>query len=324
VKGGSTGASGVGTTDSGQSSPLRPSCGSANAYGDPLPPIDRRAAELVVSGFHSCDGPVWFANMAALFFSDIDYAKTAPGGNEPASTVRALTPAGSVAEFILDSGSSGLAIAPDGQILAAAYDTRGLAKFDLVQRKRTDLPLTYLGKHFNSPHDVAVRSDGNIYLTDPTYNLGGRSAEIDVTGVYRVSPMGEVSLVDGTMDNPNGIAFAPDEHALYVGSEDGGGSVTKFEVALDGSVGAKEKFANIQHPGGMTIDCAGNLYVAAGFNGQVEVFNAVGMEIGAIGVGAPTTNVAFGGAEAKTLFITTGGASPAVFAMELTVPGFPY
>lgn len=77
-------------------------------------------------------------------------------------------------------------------------------------QSREDLRLRYRGQRFNSPNDLAVRSDGSIYFTDPDYAIGPRISETRIYGVYRVSPRGRVSLVDGRVNRPNGIALSPD------------------------------------------------------------------------------------------------------------------
>ncbi len=70
-----------------------------------------------------------------------------------------------------------------------------------------------MSKRFSSPNDVVVRSDGNVYFTDPDFQLNGWP-ELP-TAAYRVSPSSEVSLV-GTLETPNGVALSPDERVLYV------------------------------------------------------------------------------------------------------------
>src|SRR5450432_916586 len=187
-------------------------CATGATYGAPLSGMTM-AATLVKAGFSFPEGPVWIASVGALFFSDMTMTQ---GPKGPPSIIHKLTPPSTVEDFIPVAGSNGLAIAPDGQILAATHDTRSLSKFDPVTKMRTNLDLTYMGKHFNSPNDVAVRSDGNIYFTDPNYQLAGRPAETMVTGIYRVPPVGDVSLVDDKQQQPNGITLSVDQNTLYV------------------------------------------------------------------------------------------------------------
>jgi len=310
------GGSAVTVMDAGKSSPV---CAKGATYGAPLSAMTMPAT-LVKAGFTFPEGPVWIASVGALFFSDMNMS--GGGTNGPPSIMHKLTPPSTVEDFIPMSGSNGLAIAADGQILAATHDTRSLTKFDPVTKARTNLMLTYMGKHFNSPNDVTVRSDGNIYFSDPDYQLGGRTNETMITGVYRVSPAGEVSLVDGNQQQPNGITLSVDQNTLYVST--GQGRINKYPVAADGTVGAPVMFVNASSDG-MTIDCAGNLYTTNANQSSIDVYSPAGMKIGSVtGVGS-CTNVAFGGADRKTLYITSSpGASAAIYSADLAVPGNPY
>ena len=73
----------------------------------------------------------------------------------------------------------------------------------------------------------------------------------------------------------------------------------------------------------MAMDCAGDLYVASGTN--VVVF-AGDQEKGRIAVSGvqSVTNVAFGGADHKTLYISGLGSNPGLFQVPMTVAGMPY
>jgi gluconolactonase len=172
------------------------------------------------------------------------------------------------------------------------------------------------GKRFNSPNDVVVRSDGTVYFSDPDYQLSsGTPSELPMA-VYRVSPKGEVSVVD-KMDKPNGVALSPDESTLYVGAVDG--KVRKYAVSADGSTGPRVDFGDVAGPDGMGVDCAGNLYVTG--SGGVQVISPDGKKLGAIVGFNGATNVAFGGGERKTLYITAGDS---LYSIELLIPGYPY
>jgi len=275
-------------------------CVAGATYGSPLgsPTV---AATLIKAGFKFTEGPVWFASLGVLFFSDMNFR----GGNAngPPSVMHRLTPPSTIEDFVPQSGSNGLAIAPDGQILAATHDTQSLTKFDPITKARTNLGLTYMGKHFNSPNDAAVRSDGNIYFSDPNYQLGSRTSETASTGVYRVSPAGEVSLVDDKQQQPNGVTLSVDESTLYVSNAQN--AIVKYPVKADGSTGAPTLFVKASSDG-MTKDCAGNLYTTNAGQSSVDIYDAEGTKIASV-TGVPScTNVAFGGADRKTLYITAG------------------
>jgi sugar lactone lactonase YvrE len=84
-------------------------------------------------------------------------------------------------------------------------------------------------------------------------------------------------------------------------------------------------------PDGVTIDCAGNLYQASFSDGKIHVFAPSGVELGTISAGRNTTNAAFGGADGKTLYLTSGTPSAGnntgnfgLYSIRLNVPGSPY
>jgi gluconolactonase len=290
-------------------------CPPGVTYGSPLGAGAR--ATLVRDGFHFCEGPVWFARWGALFFSDMNV--DAPDENGvPPSTIHRFTPPDTFEDFIIGAGSNGLALAPDGNLLAATHDVQSISRYDVASKARATLRLTYQGHHFNSPNDLAIRSDGNIYFTDPDYQRGSRPTEIGGTGVYRVSPNQEVTRL-ALLNEPNGVTLSPDENVLYM--DDADGELLRFEVRADGSVGEATRLAALESPDGMAIDCAGNLYVATGFHGTVDVLDPSGARLGAIDVPGQVTNAAFGGQERKTLYITSGNA---LHVAELGVPGLPY
>ena len=132
-------------------------------------------------------------------------------------------------------------------------------------------------------------------------------------------------MVDETIGQPNGVALSLDEKTLFV---DGDVGLFKFAVMADGSTGPKMPFGNNSTPyttaDGMVLDCAGDLYVA--HSADVSVLGPTGTELGRLTVtgGLSATNVAFGGADHKTLYITTLGANPGLFQVPLGVPGMPF
>src|SRR5690606_27473374 len=136
---------------------------------------------------------------------------------------------------------------------------------------------------------------------------------------YRRDPSGALTVIDeGT--NTNGITLSPDETRLYLshlGFGGGGNNVVVFDVDPSGALSAPQPFIPNLGSDGMAIDCAGNLYITSG---GVQIFNPEGEQIGSID--APgAANVAFGGADRQTLFIT---ANTELLAIELAIPGLPY
>lgn len=267
--------------------------------------------EIVCDGMAFTEGPVWFAERNQLFFSDFQLGNAAANGN---GLIWSYTPGGECEQFIENAGTNGLVIGPGGGLLGARHFDQTLTTFDLETREPTVFLADNDGLAFNSPNDIAVRSDGNIYFTDPDFLRGNRMQE-QPTRSYRLDPSGALSVITEN-GNTNGITLSPDESKLYLSTFGGGASIVVFDVDASGALSNQQPFAPVGSDG-MAVDCAGNLYIT---QGGVQVFNPDGEPIGTID--APgAANVAFGGPDRRTLFIT---ATNTLRAVELAIPGLPY
>jgi gluconolactonase len=239
------------------------------------------------------------------------------------ATVIALTPPSTVAAVVSDSGTNGLAIDFNGKILAGSQKDRGIVSVDIGAGTTSPLVTTDASGHkFNSVNDLTVRTDGTIYFTDPDYQLGGRTNETGMKGVYRYSPSKVVSVVDSQFNQPNGISLSPDETTLYV-ADTAANRIRKFSIAADGTASGKTDFATVPSPDGGAVDCAGNLYWASNASpAKIVVLSPSGTQLGSISLGDKPTNVAFGGTDHKTLYVSTSPRK--IYAVPLNVPGFPY
>ena len=307
--------------------PNRPAT-AADCTGSPLP-SPAVAATLVRDGFTFTEGPTWVADPGYLLFSDMR-AGSGPENVQPSSIWR-FTPPNAFEQFVTDSGSNGLAVTADmSRVVAATHDRRSVSAFSVTDRSRTVVADTYQGRHFNSPNDVTIAADGTVYFTDPNYQRANRPDEMSgMTGVFRVRD-GVVELVDGTLAQPNGIALAPDGATLYVAAT-ATNQIFRYPIDPDGRIGARTPFATISTPDGVTVDCAGNLYWVSNNEGVIHVFAPDGRRLGTISAGRNSTNVAFGGPDRRTLFITSGTpatwSQPAnfgIYSIELNLPGNPY
>jgi gluconolactonase len=285
-------------------------------YGSPLPQV--RTATLVRGGFSGeLEGPVWVASQKALYFCQA-------GGSVTTGSIQKYTPADNTfVTFVDNVGVGGLALDPQGMLVAASHDKQRLSRFDPITGARTDVTggSMYMGKPFNQVNDVVVRSDGNMYFSDPTYQLAGRMGQ-GVMAFYRLSPAGVVTRIV-TADNANGVALSPDGSWLYLATTDNGPPLQRFAVASDGSVAATGTSWTDPTSDGMAVDCAGNLYLSdAGQTNQIRVISPTDQPIGSItGLGGGyVTNSAFGGDNRTTLYITT---SQAIYQIALNIPGFP-
>jgi gluconolactonase len=197
------------------------------------------------------------------------------------------------------------------------------AREDATTGVVTELVGTWNGQRFSSPNDIAVRSDGTVYFTDPDYGLtlpGDR--EIAFNGVFRVPPGGAaVAEWQGTVgvNQPNGVVLSPDEQTLYV-TDTHQGRLLAFDVAGDGSLsGLRVLRAGLQIPDGMSVDVDGNVWIAT-WAPSLEVVTADGTPWGTVPLPQSGTNCAFGGADLRTLYVTAGTG---LFSLATTLPGLP-
>lgn len=324
----------------------------AGATGDPLPAIAMRKATLIKGGFKHGEGPVWIASMSALLFSDLqdmDGAPTTYWRQPSSSKIMIHKPADGmvVTEWLATAGTNGLALSADlTKLVASSIHNRTVSTIDLATKAVAEVASKYMNLPFNVTNDVTVRSDGNIYVSDPLWqaDLLGMDAGMPPAKsmkVYRIAPGGAVTLVDDSMIHPNGVALSPDGRVLYVTAISdqsslaptwsGAGKIRKYVVKEDGSTEAGSDFASgVKFPDGLVTDCAGNVYVAT--QEGVVVFKPDGMKLGTIAI--PTASnpmpdaadmtklggansVAFGGADHKTLFVVGTTLS----SITLNVPG---
>ena len=253
-----------------------------------------RPTETFAPGFSIIEGPVWIGD--ALYVSQFGSAS-----RPPTSRLMKVVPGAAGVVLNADFGSNGLAVDERGDIIAAVHKDGSIRRLSLANPSTsTVVAAQYQGKRFNSPNDVAVRSDGTVYFSDPDAFQAPQPVPQTKPRVYGVSPAGVVSVVDETIGEPNGVTLSLDETTLFV---DGDAGLFKFAVMPDGSVGPKTPFGTGMYTGsdGMVMDCAGDLYVVDG--GNVVVLDPTGAELGRIAVTGvqSASNVAFGGADHETL-----------------------
>jgi len=262
--------------------------------------------------FSLYEGPVWIKD--ALYFSDFTMGPGFP------SRIQKLDASGVMTTVIEDSGSNGLAVDAQGNLVAGVHKFKDLSRYSLAG-ERTPIVGEFQGQVFNSPNDITIAKDGTIYFTDPDYQREAAPGGQDKTRVYRVATDGVVSVVDDSLKNPNGISLSLDEKTLYVNGNGEQGVVRAYPIEKSIPQAGTDIVTGLAVPDGMALDCHGNLYVTEHVAKQVRVFTPAGQAIATIKVDNNITNAAFGGPQGKTLFLTGAGA---VWKLDLDVTGTPY
>ncbi|HVB47196.1 MAG TPA: SMP-30/gluconolactonase/LRE family protein [Burkholderiales bacterium] len=224
-----------------------------------------------------------------------------------------------VAEY--DGWPNGLKIHRDGRIFITDYK-RGLMLLDPNSGAVTPLLTHYRSESFKGVNDLVFASNGDLFFTDQ-----GQTGLHDPTGrVFRLRADGRLECLLDTIPSPNGLVLNLEESVLYVAvTRDN--SVWRLPLMPDGGVskvGAFVRLSGGTGPDGLALDGDGNLYVCHVGMGSVWVFSPLGEPLYRIRscAGLMTTNVAFGGAESRELFVTESD-SGSILRAVLPVPGRP-
>jgi gluconolactonase len=188
----------------------------------------------------------------------------------------------------------------------------------------------YDGKRLNSPNDVVATPRGDLIFTDPPYGLRRADGsfgpqELPYSGVFRISGSdGALFLLTDDMDRPNGLAITADGSRLFLADTSRhhvrafalqGATLTGGDVFCD--VSYEE---TVGRPDGIKLDVLGNLYVTANTAEGVWVYDPTGALLGFISVGEAPANLAWGGDDWRTLFVT---ARTSVYRLQMKVAGQP-
>ncbi len=256
--------------------------------------------QKLADGMKFTEGPAWIPAKKALIFSDI-----------PNSKLMQWREGDGLSVFRASEQANGNILDLQGRLISCQHAARNLVRTE-ADGSIVVLADKYDGKRFNSPNDVAIRSDGTLWFTDPPWGLTG-TAEMPGHWVFKLDPTsGKVEPVIKDLAMPNGINFSPDETRLYVADTGGhdrhpdaafhklAAGVHCYEVSKDGQLG-KKLYTIKEGSDGMTVDVKGNLYTT---HGEVNIYDADGKLLEEIAVPEGPANVTFGGDDYKTLFIT--------------------
>ncbi|HEY3301139.1 MAG TPA: SMP-30/gluconolactonase/LRE family protein [Methylophilaceae bacterium] len=283
----------------------------------PIPGVVPGGIELrpIKSGFTGTEGPITLPD-GSLIFTETQ-----------ANRITKIGLDGSISSFINDSnGANGLAFAPNGDLYAAQTLKPSVGIIYPANRAKV-LAKDYQGKPLGRPNDLVLDKKGGVYFTDPGVAPKPNEAPATKPAVYYIKPSGELILIADDITRPNGIQLSPDEKILYVANT-AGEFVFAYDIAEDGSVGPRRKFALLEGfkktengpssgADGLAVDAAGRLYVASTVG--IQVFDKVGIALGIITLPKAPQNLAFAGADKKTLYVVGRGDA---YKIPVLTPGY--
>jgi gluconolactonase len=268
---------------------------------------------LVAKGFGFTEGPVWDP-VGFLYVSD-----------EEQNKIYKVSLDGQKTELIALGDPDGSTYDREHRLIDCASVLRAIIRVT-PEGKFTILADHFEGKKFNSPNDVVLGPDGALYFTDPTMDLpAGEKQELSFQGVFRLDAAGKVTLLTKELSQPNGLAFSPDGKKFYV-DDSRQRNIRVYDFQQDGTLANGRIFG--EEPGGkgdgvpdgIKVDRTGNLYVTG--PGGIWVWNAQGQHLGTILMPEQPANLAWGGPDLASLYIT---ATTSVYKLDTQAQGFvPY
>jgi gluconolactonase len=266
----------------------------------------------LATGYVFTEGPL-YDRVGGVYFEDMH-----PSGQvatNPSHIVRYDIAAG-IATVVDPSsgGANGDYLNAGGQVVTADRERRQISlrsagNISVVQQA---LATAFNGTPFNGPNDLVIDSAGGIYFTDPDYE--NRRSLPDA--VYYRNPAGVVSRLLTGFIRPNGVILSPSGTTFYLAVE-GEKRIMAYDVTAPGVLASQRQFARTDvnpdgttipgitnGPDGLTIDPAGNIYAAV--QNAVWAWNPAGQQLFQLAFPEDPTNVEFGAADGKTLFITAG------------------
>lgn len=283
--------------------------------------------ERLATGAAWSEGPIWMSEDSSVLWSDIPNNRMMRWHPEMGTSVWRHN-----VEF-----TNGHYREADGSLLHCSHGLRAIVRTrtPVISGAHEDeiVVNSYSGRRLNSPNDVVVKSDGTVWFTDPPYGIAsdheGHKAESELGDnyVFRFEPKnGVLSVVSAFVEEPNGLAFSPDETLLYVSdtsaalAKDGGGNhhIVCFDV-IDGQQLANPRIFAVVAPGlsdGFRLDSRGWVYTSS--QDSVQVYHPDGTLLAKVYVPEKVGNLTFGGHQRDELYIC---ASTSLYRIRLNARG---
>jgi gluconolactonase len=293
------------------------------------PIVNNAVLEKLCTGAVWSEGPVWIAADESVLWSDI-----------PNNRMLRWSEKGGLGVWATEVDfTNGHTLDLQGALLHCSHGKRGIYRSvmhnglpdpEASMQKVVD---RYQGKQLNSPNDMVVKKDSTIWFTDPPYGIlsdreGYKSvSELGCNYVFRFDPLtNTLSTVTDWVDEPNGLAFSPDESLLYVSDTsaalrptgEGNHHIVVFDVLEGHRLENPRIFAVIEPglPDGFRVDALGWLYSSSA--DSVQIFHPDGTLLGKILVSEKVGNLTFGGPQGNQLFIA---ASTSLYRITLNTQG---
>ena len=221
----------------------------------------------------------------------VNFAKT--------GTIGQVSPDGKANLFVeLPEGSvgNGIRFNSKGDMLIADYTNHNILK---VNMETKEVSVFAHNDQMNQPNDIAISDNDLLFASDPDWkNSKGQIWRIDIDGSF--------TLLEGDMGTTNGIEVSPDNKTLYV-NESVQRNVWAYDLSPEGEISNKRLLIKFEDFGmdGMRTDTSGNLYITRHGKGTVVKVSPEGIVLEEIvAIGKTPSNIAFGGEDGRTAFIT--------------------
>ena len=213
-------------------------------------------------------------------------------------TIGKITPEGEGSIFIkMPKGSTanGIRFSQKEEMFIADYTGHNILKADL----QGQVSVFAHEAKMNQPNDIAIMDNGTLFASDPNWSKGDGQA-------WRIDTEGRVTLLEKNMGTTNGIEVSTDQKKLYI-NESKQLKVWVYDLSPDGEISNKQLLHSFKDGGldGMRCDADGNLYVARWSSGCIVKLSPAGQLLQTIKLkGMKPTNIAFGGIDGKTAYVT--------------------